>query len=542
MKTNRLGMLSSVLVLVVGCGPALMHGTFEVIAPAKVGTVGSVVQLQARVISPGGAVMDVSHEVAWSVTDIGLGAIGNAGQLRLLAPGNVSVVAKYGNQKVATTIVAIPEKLPALQILPNVENLNVGVQQQFLLFAAFEDGHLQDVTQQTEWSFQGGLIAQTSIGSAIATFAGPATVRASFNGRQVETIIFVKPAADVGYRIEMASGLRVGDEARLALISTAADGSTEDVALMATWTSSNPGTAQIVDAYGAPVLKALKAGFTSLTATVNGVTTAVAVSVFNKPLSKVEFDVSIVDVASGASKKLDVFARYVDGERVHVTTGVTFTSANSAVFTVDRDGVVTGQTPGDSHVWATFEGITAVLDVHVGVARLASLASSVRTIRLAPGTSVELKITGTFTDGQSADMTSSSMALTNGLTYSKLGNPLLVTAESVGTESVLVQANGLETAVIVDVSTVPLVEIRITKDSRDIDNLKMIATARWADGLELDVTELAHWSLDAKTTATISDVAGNRGDLSYSPGSAAVIHATIGKITGTFEIVPPPTQ
>jgi len=186
----------------------------------------------------------------------------------------------------------------------------------------------------------------------------------------------------------------------------------------------------------------------------------------------------------------------------------------------------------------TFEGMTAALEVQVGVARLVGLTPSVPSMRLALGQTAELKIIGKFSDGTTVDLTPSATALSNGHTNVKLGKALFVTAELEGAESLLVQAGGMETVVFIDVSVEPLVELRLTKIPVDLNHVRMIATARWADGLERDVTELAHWVVDSNGLATISDAAGSRGELSFSTFGDAIIMATFGELSAKLFISP----
>lgn len=100
----------------------------------------------------------------------------------------------------------------------------------------------------------------------------------------------------------------------------------------------------------------------------SGLSTTATVTVPQAALAGIVLTPSQVSVGPGVSQALGVNAVYADATQAPLLSGVVFASANTAVATVDANGVVTGVSTGTTSVTATdtASGRTAVAAITVG--------------------------------------------------------------------------------------------------------------------------------------------------------------------------------
>jgi hypothetical protein len=114
-------------------------------------------------------------------------------------------------------------------------------------------------------------------------------------------------------------------------------------------------------------------------------------------------------VAIGATTTLSARGTYDDNSTKDVTSSVTWLSNNTAVATVTNKGVVTGVSNGSTSIQATASnGITASVTIAVGSAVVLQTISVLpATATIASGLTQQYAATGHYSDGTTADITSS---------------------------------------------------------------------------------------------------------------------------------------
>lgn len=66
---------------------------------------------------------------------------------------------------------------------------------------------------------------------------------------------------------------------------------------------------------------------------------------------------------------------------------------------------------------------------------------------------------------------------------------------------------------------------------------RAVATAMWADGLELDVTQLADWSIAQNPSAHVDNTPGLRGALSLGGPGDVLVAVQFAGVTSTLLLV-----
>jgi hypothetical protein len=157
----------------------------------------------------------------------------------------------------------------------------------------------------------------------------------------------------------VAASLAVGASQQFTAKGTYKDGSTADVTTWATWTDAN-GKVATITASG--IATAVAAGSATVTASFGGMSgsatlnvTAVTISVTPEPAS----------FAKGATQQFTATAINPDGSTTDVTATATWTSANTAVVTINAGGVATGVAAGSTSITASLNGASGKTPITV---------------------------------------------------------------------------------------------------------------------------------------------------------------------------------
>ncbi|MNI03663.1 Bacterial Ig-like domain (group 2) [compost metagenome] len=151
--------------------------------------------------------------------------------------------------------------------------------------------------------------------------------------------------------------LSVGQSVNSVVHAVYSDLSVTDVTYSAVYKSLDPNIAT-VDSLG--LIKGIKPGSTSVTATYGGISTTASIEVTtaSEPLGHFYLDSDEYSLSIGT--ELDVAAFYTDelGSTSLVTRDTAFSSANPQIATIDDYGNITGIAPGITYITATYNNLT----------------------------------------------------------------------------------------------------------------------------------------------------------------------------------------
>ncbi len=162
-----------------------------------------------------------------------------------------------------------------------------------------------------------------------------------------------------------AVALTAGGTKQLTVTGTYSDGSTKAVSTGLTFASDNAAAASVSSA---GLVTAVAAGTAHITVKATSVTpnlTAPAVTVTvtaggggTATLTSIAATPATVPLAVGGTQQLTVTGTYSDASTKTVTTGLTFTSGNTAVATVSGTGLVTAVAAGTAQITVTDTSVT----------------------------------------------------------------------------------------------------------------------------------------------------------------------------------------
>ncbi|MBA2936978.1 Ig-like domain-containing protein [Paenibacillus sp. CGMCC 1.16610] len=149
--------------------------------------------------------------------------------------------------------------------------------------------------------------------------------------------------------------------------ATLSDNTTTVLTGGATYSSSNPGVAEVNPETGR--IRGISAGSANITATYQGKTATAAVTVTPPPTPvSISLNPANYVVAVGTTVNTNVYANYSDNTTSTLSSGVAYASSNPNVAQVNATtGVVTGISTGSANITATYLGKTSTAPVTVAL-------------------------------------------------------------------------------------------------------------------------------------------------------------------------------
>ena len=214
------------------------------------------------------------------------------------------------------------------------------------------------------------------------------------------------PVAAVSVSPTSAS-VTVGQTVQLAATTTDATGNVLSGRAV-TWTSSNLGVAAVSSS---GLVSALVVGSATLTATSEGHSATVALTVSSVPVASVAVSPATSSVQAGATLQLAAVATDPAGNVLNGRT-VTWTSSDPTVAPVSGSGLVTGVAVGSVTITATSEGKSGTAAITVNPPPVATVTVSPASASIRVGNTVQLTATlkdanGNVLTGRTVTWTSS---------------------------------------------------------------------------------------------------------------------------------------
>ena len=108
----------------------------------------------------------------------------------------------------------------------------------------------------------------------------------------------------------------------------------------------------------------------------------------------------------GATQQFKATATYSDNSTTDVTSTATWTSAHTSVATINSSGVATPVSAGSSPITAALSGVQGIATLTVAAKAVSSIVVSPATANMAPGGTQQFSAKATYSDGTTADVSS----------------------------------------------------------------------------------------------------------------------------------------
>jgi uncharacterized protein YjdB len=148
-------------------------------------------------------------------------------------------------------------------------------------------------------------------------------------------------------------------------------------------------------------------------------------------------------VSAGSTQQMTATGTYTDGSTKDITSSVSWSSDDSAVFAVSSTGLVKGNEPGSGSVTATSATIGGSTTVTVTVANLSSIAITPTDSSISSGGTQQYKAIGTLNDGTQVNITDSVTWSSSNTSVATIGNTGLATAQSNGTTYIVATSGSI---------------------------------------------------------------------------------------------------
>jgi len=424
--------------------------------------------------------------------------------------------------------------LTGLAVTPASSTVIVTKTQSLQATGSYSDGTTKDLTASVTWSSANTNTASVSAAGVVTGAAtGVTTVTARsgnfFGSAQITVTSANLCATPVSIAVTpLNPTVPVNTTQQMVATGTNTDASTCDITDLVTWSSSTIANAT-VSASG--LVKGVAAGSATITATLGSVTGSTSVTVTAPSISSISVTPDDVTLAIGVGQQYLASAIYSDGSIQDLVTGVTWTSSNTNVATIDSNGLATTLASGTTTITATVGTFTDSSVITVVSAHLQTITLTPTNVSLAAGTQQQFTAVGNFDDGSTQVLVSAlwSSSSTSVLTIDQNG---LALAVGPGSSTVSVTSAGVSASTSVTVTTATLLSLAIApaNSSMPDDATKQFtATGTFSDNSTQDITQSVLWSSSTPAVATIT----NLGFVSSLSTGTTTITAMLGSVSNS---------
>ncbi len=344
--------------------------TLEVL-PVQAGLeVNETVQLQVFGTYKDGSVEGLTGhaDTSYTSSDPAVTSVDPHGLATGVSGGEATITAGHRDQSaVAYITVTGTSELIGIEVTPCPARISLGGWVQLSVWADYSDGSRLEVTPTAGYTVSDEQVATVDTqGLLTAAGAGEATVTASYGSFEDTCRVTVEDRILVSIDLlPDAAGLFVGETLPLSVMGTFNDGSQDDLTGSFTGTTYASTAPTVVTVSPDGVLTALSSGEAVIEAANSGLTDSSAVNVIGPDLISIEVEPDRLQMSSGDSANLVVWANYSDGSRVDVTTQAAYDSSNPLVADVQAGGLITALSKGATVITATYQTLTDTCDVNV---------------------------------------------------------------------------------------------------------------------------------------------------------------------------------
>jgi hypothetical protein len=339
-------------------------------------------------------------------------------------------------------------------VTPVNQTIPIGWHQQFSATGKFSDASTQDITTSVAWSAGTPTVANfgtagSSAGVILGIKQGTTNVAASFSSVTGNTSLTVSSATLSSISVSTAKPnpiIAPGATLPFNAKGKWSDGSTQNVNVYVTWSSSDPNVAT-VGVSG--VVTGQSEGPDTITATLSGKSASESLVVEGSNLVSIKITPQSLKLPATIETQLTATGLFENGKQLDLTSAVTWTSSTPSVATVsnsaDTAGIATGVAQGNTTVSASFAGISATtpLTITVTNATLTSIAVTPSAPNIPLGSSQLFAAQGTFTDNSMVNITVEVVWSSSDVAVATIKANGLATSASTGTTTIKAALNGV---------------------------------------------------------------------------------------------------
>jgi hypothetical protein len=347
-------------------------------------------------------------------------------------------------------------KLTQILIAPANRSIAKGTGLQLSATGMLANGTSQNLTASVTWTVSPSAVASINAQGALKALGeGVAQVSATYQGMTGTASTTVGPPLFQGLSVSSRQAtLPLGESEPMTATGSFSDGSTQDLTASVTW-QVTPSTVASINAQGN--LKGLSKGVVKVAAAYQGTTGSASITVGSAALLAIAVSGHQSSLPVGESESFTATGSFSDGTTQNLTPSVEWVSSEPAIASVSPAGAVVGKAIGASIIHASAASVTgnANLTVTAAVPLALNIAPATSSVILA--NSIQLSATATYSDGSTHDWTTTATWSSGKLGVVAVSSTGIVTAEQVGSATILAKKSGLTASASVAVTPLMLV-------------------------------------------------------------------------------------
>jgi uncharacterized protein YjdB len=416
-----------------------------------------------------------------------------------------------------------PNRAAVASVVVVPSTLSVGVGASAPLTAEARDADGARLTgRKVAWATKNAAVATVSdAGVVTGVSPGPVQIAATAEGKSAIVDVTVNPKAVATVRLTPAGDQRllVGETKQMTAETLDAQGGALS-GRPVTWSSNSVAVASVSTT---GLITAISAGGAVITASSEGKTAVVAITVSSVPVASVA--VTPASDAVVVSQTLQLTATAKDAQGGTLTgRSIAWSTSDASRATVSSTGLVTGVTTGAVTITASTEGKSGTSSITVGPKPVGAVILSPTQVSVEAGGTRQL--TAQVTDDQGNVLTGRPITFsTNNAAVATVSAAGVVTGVAIGTATITGTSEGKSGTADVTVTAVPVATVEINPSSFDMtvgQTGQLSAVARDARGTVLTGRAVG-WSSGAPSVVTISST----GVVTAVGAGSAIVFATI---------------
>jgi phospholipase C len=500
-----------------------------------------------------GSTLDLTASTTWSSSAPSVATVNASGLATSASTGQTTITAAAASIGGSSTLTVSAAALVSIAITPAIPGIALGTTEPFAATGTFTDGSAQNITGSVQWDTSDGSVATISNtadspGLATSVATGSSIISATSGSISASTTLTVSIVALASITVNPANpSIALGTTQQFTATGTFTDGSTQDLTTSAAWGSSNTVVATVSpSALGTSP----STGTATITATLGGTSGSTLLTVTPASVVSIAVSPATAAIPFGMNQTFTAVGTFTDGSAQDVTNSAHWSSSVPSVATVSNtsgsSGMATSTGSGSAVINASLGTAAGLGNLTVTNAILAAIEVNPQSPSIPIGGSQQFTATGLYTDGSTANITTSATWASSSATAATISNTSgsRGLAASVGSGTTRISAiSGLVAGSTTMAVQDQLVSISVAPSNAVIGpgtNQQFTATGTYASGLMSDVIDSVLWSSSSPAVATI-----NSTGLALSQASGqTVITASVGSVSGsaTLAILVAPIQ
>jgi len=465
-------------------------------------TVGDAsVDLTATAVFQNGSTANITQDAEWTSSNTAVATVEN-GKITPLITGTATITVSHLGASDKVTI-AVRQGTQELKLTPS-SDLFLQLQDAPVVITATAlelDGSTPNVSSSADWTSSDIMVATVTNGVVTAKGIGTATIKASYKGaaRSIKVTVYPTVTAltikDTDQKVETFPD-QTGTLPQVTATTFGGDAVT--VTPLVTWTSSNNNIVSI----DSGKWKAVATGTAVLTASVNGYTAAVTITVNNKPLTLIAAQSELSLIIGKDYSFPQVRVVYENGQEEDITEKISWKSSSTNLL-IQSSGLK-GLSSANATLTGTFLNKTVKISVTIEE-EVVKLIADPTSLTLNPKKSKSLKVKAFYKSGKSVIVsTKVNWSISDDAIAEFTGNNT-VRALSKGTA--VITGTYQNKSVTIALSVVPKLKTLVLSEKSlkltigDAKALKL--KAFYDDGTYIDQTENAVWTSSNTSAVTV---------------------------------------